>query len=91
MIEARAEVRDHARIGCVGQRQHGGFNDLCVGMHKALEQRIDARAHRVVEMRYFGGLEIEEIATFLELSPATVKRDWTKARAFLLHSISENA
>jgi RNA polymerase sigma factor (TIGR02999 family) len=50
-------------------------------------ERIDERAHRIVEMRYFGGLEIEEIASFLEISPATVKRDWTKARAYLLHTM----
>jgi RNA polymerase sigma factor (TIGR02999 family) len=54
-------------------------------------ERIDERAHRVVEMRYFGGLEIEEIAAFLEVSPATVKRDWTKARAYLLHSMNLSA
>jgi RNA polymerase sigma factor (TIGR02999 family) len=51
-------------------------------------ERIDERAHRIVEMRYFGGLEIEEIATFLAISPATVKRDWTKARAYLLHNLN---
>lgn len=50
-------------------------------------ERIDERAHRVVEMRYFGGMEIDEIAEFLSISPATVKRDWNKARAFLLHSM----
>src|SRR5688572_16921564 len=50
-------------------------------------ERVDERAHRVVEMRYFGGLEIDEIADFLEVSPATVKRDWTKARAFLMLSM----
>jgi len=54
-------------------------------------ERIDERAHRVVEMRYFGGLEIDEIATFLEVSPATVKRDWTKARAYLLHTMNLSA
>src|SRR5688500_2727653 len=54
-------------------------------------ERIDGRAHRVVEMRYFGGLEIEEIATFLDVSPATVKRDWTKARAYLMHSMNNAA
>ena len=54
-------------------------------------ERIDQRAHRVVEMRYFGGLEIEEIATFLDVSPATVKRDWTKARAYLLHTMNLSA
>jgi len=51
-------------------------------------EKLDGRAHRVVEMRYFGGLEIEEIATFLDVSPATVKRDWTKARAYLLQHIN---
>jgi len=50
-------------------------------------ERIDERAHRVVEMRYFGGMEIEEIAEFLGISPATVKRDWQKARAYLLHEL----
>lgn len=50
--------------------------------------RIDERAHRVVEMRYFGGMEIEEIASFLDISAATVKRDWQKARAYLLHALS---
>jgi RNA polymerase sigma factor (TIGR02999 family) len=54
-------------------------------------ERIDERAHRVVEMRYFAGMEIEEIAGFLEISPATVKRDWTKARAYLLHTMKESA
>jgi RNA polymerase sigma factor (TIGR02999 family) len=46
-------------------------------------ERIDPRAARVVELRFFGGLEIEEIAEALELSPATVKRDWTLAKAWL--------
>jgi RNA polymerase sigma factor (TIGR02999 family) len=46
-------------------------------------QRLDDRAHKVVEMRYFGGLGIEEVADVLEVAPATVKRDWQRARAFL--------
>jgi RNA polymerase sigma factor (TIGR02999 family) len=54
---------------------------------KSLE-RVDERAHRIVEMRYFAGMEIEEIAEFLEISAATVKRDWQKARAFLLQALS---
>jgi RNA polymerase sigma factor (TIGR02999 family) len=54
-------------------------------------ERVDGRAHRVVEMRYFGGLEIEEIAVFLDISAATVKRDWTKARAYLLHTMRDDA
>jgi RNA polymerase sigma factor (TIGR02999 family) len=50
-------------------------------------QKIDERAHWVVEMRYFAGMEIEEIAEFLSISPATIKRDWQKARAFLWRAI----
>jgi RNA polymerase sigma factor (TIGR02999 family) len=58
-------------------------------LHQALEQleRIDQRAFRVVEMRYFAGLSIEEIAEVLDLSPMTVKRSWKSARAFLLKEL----
>ena len=64
-----------------------------LGLGDALEslQRIDERAHWVVEMRYFGGMEIEEIAEFLQISPATVKRDWQKARAYLLQALENPA
>jgi RNA polymerase sigma factor (TIGR02999 family) len=41
------------------------------------------RAARVVEMRYFAGLEVEEVAAALEVSPATVRRDWAFARAWI--------
>jgi len=53
---------------------------------KALEQ-VDPRSHRIVELRYFAGLSLEEIAGTLELSVATVKRDWQKARAFLYRTL----
>ena len=46
--------------------------------------RIDARKGRVVELRYFGGLSVEETAEFLRISPETVKRDWRMAKAWLL-------
>lgn len=54
-------------------------------LNTALDQlaRTDARSHRIVEMRYFGGLSLEEIGDVESLSLATVKRDWQKARAFL--------
>lgn len=50
-------------------------------------ERADGRAHQVVEMRFFGGLEMEEIATLLGVSVPTVKRDWRKARAFLFDAL----
>ena len=65
------------------------FHALDAGL-KSL-QGADERAYRVVEMRYFGGMEIEEIARFLEISPATVKRDWTRARMFLRHQLVNEA
>jgi RNA polymerase sigma factor (TIGR02999 family) len=54
-------------------------------VHEALLafEQVDARAAQVVELKFFGGLEIEEIAELLALSPATVKRDWALARAWL--------
>lgn len=48
----------------------------------------DARQARIVELRYFGGLSVEETAEALGLSPATVKREWTVARAFLFRELS---
>ena len=42
------------------------------------------RESQVVELRYFAGLSVEQTAEVLDISPATVKRDWTFARAWLL-------
>ena len=44
---------------------------------------LDARQARIVELRFFGGLDVEETATTMSLSERTVKREWQKARAFL--------
>jgi RNA polymerase sigma factor (TIGR02999 family) len=48
----------------------------------------DPQQGRIVELRYFGGLTIEDTAKFLKISPATVKRDWNLARAWLYREIS---
>lgn len=50
-------------------------------------QQIDARQARVVEMRFFSGLTVEEIASVLEISTATVKREWRMARLWLLREM----
>lgn len=54
-------------------------------LDEALERlsKLDARQSRIVELRFFGGLSIEETAEFLRISPKTVKRDWTVAKAWL--------
>ena len=61
-----------------------------VAVHEALLifETIDARAARVVELRFFGGMENSEIAQALDISVATVKREWNLARAWLLRELS---
>jgi RNA polymerase sigma factor (TIGR02999 family) len=56
-----------------------------LALDEALESlsKIDARKGRVVELRYFGGLSVEETAEVLGISPETVKRDWKMAKAWL--------
>lgn len=49
---------------------------------------IDPEQSRIVELRYFGGLTIEETAEVLKTSPATVKREWTMARAWLYEAMA---
>lgn len=50
--------------------------------------RIDARKAQVVELRFFGGLSVEETAEVLKVSPVTVTRDWNTARAWLYREMS---
>lgn len=53
--------------------------------------RIDPRKGRVVELRFFGGLTVEEIADVLNISPDTVARDWRLARMWLLREMDSGA
>jgi RNA polymerase sigma factor (TIGR02999 family) len=50
--------------------------------------RLDARQSQVVELRFFGGLTVEETAAALDISPATVKREWAMAKAWLHAELS---
>jgi len=50
----------------------------------------DPRMSQIVELRYFGGLTVEETAEFLKLSPRTVERDWTMAKAWLHRALSQD-
>jgi RNA polymerase sigma factor (sigma-70 family) len=51
-------------------------------------EQIDAEQARLVELRFFGGLTIEETAEAMNISPATVKRHWTLARAWLARELA---
>ena len=63
------------------------INDVndTLGVHEALEQleRVDARQARIVELKFFVGLSLTEIADLLDISPATVSREWAMARTWL--------
>lgn len=63
-----------------------------MAVHRALErlEALDERQARVVELRYFAGLEVAETAEALGISSATVKRDWTMARAWLVRELEQN-
>lgn len=63
-----------------------------LGLDEALCEltSMDARQGRVVELRYFGGLTLEEAAEILGVSVATVKRDWSLARAWLFDRLRPN-
>jgi len=50
---------------------------------------LDDRMGRIVDLRFFAGLSVDETSELMELSPRTVKREWRKARAFLYHQVSE--
>ncbi len=54
-------------------------------------EEFDPRKARIVECRFFSGLSIEETAKALEVSPATVKRDWSLARAWLFRELGRQA
>ena len=61
-------------------------------LHNALSdfERLHPRAGKVVEMRFFGGFQLEEIATALNISEATVKRDWGFAQVWLYSQLNQN-
>jgi RNA polymerase sigma-70 factor (ECF subfamily) len=64
-----------------------------VALHEALEalEAIDLRKSRIVEMRYFGGLSIEETAEALGVSVGTVNRDWRLARSWLIREMKRES
>lgn len=63
-----------------------------LGLDAALKQleALDERQARIVELRYFGGLTVEETADAMQLSSATIKREWSTARLFLKRALHDN-
>jgi len=84
-----------------GDRQKVTLEDVPAGGAHSIElllaldtamrrlETVSPRLSRVVECRYFGGMSVEEAAEVLQVSPATVKRDWTVARAWLNRELGD--
>ena len=82
----RITLEDHLLVG------EGRSIDI-LALDTALQElaAIDPEQAHIVELRYFGGLTVEETAESVGVSPATVKRQWTMARAWLKRAIDEGA
>jgi len=68
-------------------RQNVDIMELDRALKRLSDQ--DAQKEKIVELRFFGGLTVEEIAVSLEISPATVKRDWNMAKAWLTREVGK--
>lgn len=79
-------LEDTAEVG-------GDQDQNLVALDDAMQAlaRIDSRKAQVVELRFFGGLSVEETAEVLKISPVTVMRDWSTARAWLHREMSGGA
>ena len=69
-----------------------GINIDVIALDEALDRLalLDEQQVRIVELRYFAGLEIAETAAALNISAATVKRDWAAAKAWLKHELTRS-
>lgn len=75
-------------IGLAGER---GVNLIALDDALSALAAIDPQQSRIVELRFFGGLTVEETAEVLGVSPATVKREWSMAKAWLHREISKRS
>lgn len=95
---------DHARAHAAGKRGAGGRpialdESVAVTPSRDIDllaldevltrlERLDPQQSRIVELRFFGGLTIEETAEVIRISPATIGREWTLAKAWLFAELS---
>lgn len=75
-------------VGFSNERQDVDLLALDEALQKLAQQ--DEQQSRIIELRFFGGLTVEETAKVLKISPATVKREWATARAWLFRQMKSN-
>lgn len=95
---ARAHVREKRGGGAIRVSLNdvhaavaGEKADQLIALQEALVllERLDPQKGRIVELRYFGGLSLEETAEVLHISPRTVRREWQRAKAWLYRMMTE--
>jgi RNA polymerase sigma factor (TIGR02999 family) len=94
-------AREHGRQKRGGGQERVPLDEISVGvdagpvdlmaLDEALDRlaALDGRQARIVELRYFGGMSVEEVAEALAISPSTVAREWSHARAWLRHALAQ--
>ena len=91
--EKRGEGWERVTLSDVEAASAGGGSVDVLALHDALERfaAFDPRKARIVELRYFGGLTIEEAAEVMGISEATIVREWTIAKAWLRADLSKTS
>ena len=79
----QVSLEEAAVVGCVQHTDLAALDDAMNAL-----ARIDPRKMQIVEMRFFGGLDVEETAEVMKVSSATVKRDWRVAKAWLRRELA---
>lgn len=91
-LKAARRGGDHFKVTLSGQGHHESTTDL-LALNEALEQLalVDGRKAKVIEMRFFGGLSVKEIAEILDVSEQTVILDTRLGKAFLFRKMQESS
>lgn len=100
VLQDRARARRAAKRGGAWQRltlsgigQESGPQVDLVALDDALSRlaRLDERQYRIVELRFFGGLDVDEVAEVMQVSKSTVEKEWTRVRAWLSRELGESS
>ena len=89
MADKRGGGAEHVPLTIVGEGASAPDVNL-LDLHDALDRlaELDSRKSQIVELKFFGGLSMDEIAETLHVSRATIERDWKFARAWLYRAVS---
>lgn len=87
-----AQKRGGSKVAVPLDEEHIGIEEYpeqLITLHQSMQQlaEVDERMHTIVDLRFFAGMNIQEIAGLLNISTSTVDRDWAKARGWLYQQL----